>query len=36
MVETVYFLNYFLYCKIDIRFLELFSPTCILCILQTQ
>ena len=36
MVEMVYFLEYFLYCKIIIRFLELFSATCFLCILQTQ
>ena len=30
------FWNIFLYCKIIIRFLELFSATCFLCILQTQ
>ena len=36
MVEMVYFLESFLYCKIIITFLELFSVTCFLCILQTQ
>ena len=36
MVEMVYFLNIFLYCKIIISFLELFPATCFLCILQTQ
>ena len=36
MVEMVYFLEFFLYCKIIISFLELFSLTCFLCILQTQ
>ena len=30
------FWNIFLYCKIIISFLELFSTTCFLCILQTQ
>ena len=30
------FWNTFLYCKIIISFLELFSATCFLCILQTQ
>ena len=36
MVEVVYFWNIFLYCKIIISFLELFSVTCFLCILQSQ
>ena len=36
MVEMVYFLNMFLYCKIVISFLELFAVTCFLCILQTS
>ena len=37
MVEMVYFLEcFFLYCKIIISFLELFSVTCFLFILQTQ
>ena len=34
MFEMVYFLEYFLYCKIS--FLELFSASCFVCILQTQ
>ena len=35
MVKMVIFWNIFLYCRI-ISFLELFSDTCFLCILQTQ
>ena len=36
MVEMVFFWNIFLYCKIIISLLELFSASFFLCILQTQ
>ena len=36
MVKMVYIFEYFLRCKKIISFLELFSTTCFLCILQTR